>query len=303
MVGDTDSGPRRENTTTKEEFATALANLMNRFKQGRSTEWLDDNRGGDVDTVRSFLEKSKETVDSVTGLVVRSQLDLDLAVLVGIGPIKKQTLEDVLAIQQASGLQINDIAPKSCEDLCRALSRELVRKIDGHDYLLKPEEAQKPVRKIESAADILAMMAPKTPTRKFGPVSRTWSYATRSSKTIIDLLNLLPESIGKVATPAASGGKRVNKEETGTGKRVNKEESGEKSPPKSSKRVNRDEGEGGTSGTDKLPTKANLIAHLESLNGETDAAIRDRTVKGLKGSKTVQWALDLMAESGLPLPT
>ncbi len=310
MVGDTPSGPRRDRKPAltqaqQKSLVEAIEGLRTRHNAGKTTEWLDDNRGGDVDTIKELMTSTSDAVDFITTLCVHGSMQIELALFLGIGPMKKATLEDVLKIQEISGLQALNLHPKSLEDLVRGLSRELVRQIDGVDYTtpVKPTQQASPP-KFSTAADILAYQARKPEPRpvQSGPVSRVWSRATHGSKTMIDLLNLLPESLGKSANPAPSGGKRVNKDAEGdgkTGKRVNKDDA------KPTKRVNKD-AEGDDTGTaktgSKLPSKAKLIAHLQGLNGDTDAAIRDRLVKGLKGAATVQSTLSLMDEAGLPRP-
>ncbi len=310
MVGDTPSGTgrvRKPQLTQSQQqlLAGRIDKVRSAHNGGMSLQQIEEDFAGSVYDIKELVSSTVDAVDLLTTLTLHGSMKIELAAFLGVWQQKIDTTKDVLKIQEISGLQALNLHPKSLEDLVRGLSRELVRQIDGVDYTtpVKPTQQASPP-KFSTAADILAYQARKPEPRpvQSGPVSRVWSRATHGSKTMIDLLNLLPESLGKSANPAPSGGKRVNKDAEGdgkTGKRVNKDDA------KPTKRVNKD-AEGDDTGTaktgSKLPSKAKLIAHLQGLNGDTDAAIRDRLVKGLKGAATVQSTLSLMDEAGLPRP-
>lgn len=297
--GDNPSGPRRNlKPKLKPDQQQVLVKAIEKIRQahnaGRDINDIAENMAGSIYDIRELMGSTSDAVDFVTTLVVHGSMKLELASFLGIGPMKKQTLEDVLDIQKGSGKQALNISPKALLDLCCGLSKELVQQIDGVDYAAPAKTAQQTTPQFKTAEDILAYVNRKPePVRKTGPVYRVWGYASHG-KTILDLLNVLPESLGK--TTASSGGRPKDKDAT-TGRPKDKDETGSKGGrPK-----DKDEG-GASAGSDKLPTKAKLIAHLNGLNGETDTAVRDRIVKGLKGSKTVDWALSEMGIAGIPAP-
>ncbi len=306
MVGDNPSAPRRPSKPQMTQAQQVL--LVGRIDKvrlahnnGASIEQIQEDFAGSVFDIKELVSSTVDAVDILTTLVVHGSMQIELAAHLGVWQQKQETLRNVLAIQAGSGLQAHNLHPKSLENLCRGLSKELVAKIDGVDYSAPVKStAQASAPKFESAADILAFMNKRPEPRpvQSGPVSRVWSYATHG-KTMAELLNILPESIGKSVTPAKTGRPKDKDESVKTARPKDKDESD--GTVKAARPKDKDESDGGAK-VGKNPTKAALIKHLQSLNGETDARLRDDLVKGLQGATTVLAALELMDEAGLPRP-
>ncbi len=306
MVGDTPSGTgrvRKPQLTQSQQqlLAGRIDKVRSAHNGGMSLQQIEEDFAGSVYDIKELVSSTVDAVDLLTTLTLHGSMKIELAAFLGVWQQKIDTTKDVLKIQEISGLQALNLHPKSLEDLVRGLSRELVRQIDGVDYSAPVKStAQASAPKFESAADILAFMNKRPEPRpvQSGPVSRTWSYATHGSKTMLDLLAILPESLGKSVTPAKAARPKDKDESAKAARPKDKDES----PTKTARPKDKDESKGVAKTGGKLPTKAALLKHLQSLNGETDTVIRDKLVRGLKGDRTVQATLTLMDEAGLPRP-